>query len=454
MIPGELGGNYSSICRCYVKLGVPRENEEEYLNFCARVKNREDFVETLSYFGAKQVGGEIGNVKEAVAFRNMKVTEKPDILVFTIPLTPSKISGIDYASLPILVKNMLILHGVIDEKINRIDLWPRVETITDFYNESSFPREKMEEVKLSNIPQGESLLIRSESKKMPESWNLSKEGTIDRIVAKKKIEDPLPWIIFCCSLIIGCMALEAGYGLIKRIIPIILRRREFLIIIFLGAYFFEDAFSAIQINLLGFPSGKYDAKTISHDVESRTSIDLDSAVLCFSELDSLIFRQPWIWASSINDLIVIDKKTQEKRLDERLVAWIKRGGFLVVENVLDTTTLDNLTKEVFFRNNRDGIWSVIPPDHELMRSFHLLDSLLTCKGQLWRGFHYDGRLAILAIPFPFILSVLDNNPVDKCFAGSSREQFVRTFINILMVTLTTDYKKDQIHLPEILKRLR
>ena len=38
--------------------------------------------------------------------------------------------------------------------------------------------------------------------------------------------------------------------------------------------------------------------------------------------------------------------------------------------------------------------------------------------------------------------------------AGSPEKGYRAFINLLMVALTTDYKKDQVHLPEILKRLR
>ena len=41
-----------------------------------------------------------------------------------------------------------------------------------------------------------------------------------------------------------------------------------------------------------------------------------------------------------------------------------------------------------------------------------------------------------------------------CSGGPTGEQATRAFVNLLMVALATDYKKDQIHLPEILKRLR
>ena len=96
----------------------------------------------------------------------------------------------------------------------------------------------------------------------------------------------------------------------------------------------------------------------------------------------------------------------------------------------------------------------MPPDHELMRSFHLIDSLPACQGQVWRGFHYDGRLAVLAIPFSFVDTLFDKRRPSACLPAEGQERGVRTFIDLLMVALATDYKKDQSHLPEILKRLR
>ena len=89
-----------------------------------------------------------------------------------------------------------------------------------------------------------------------------------------------------------------------------------------------------------------------------------------------------------------------------------------------------------------------------MRSFHLLDSLPKCKGNVWMGYYYDDRIAVVASPYGFMQSLLDPLKQDECAAKVGREQSTRIFINLLMVALATDYKKDQIHLPEILKRLR
>ena len=132
-----------------------------------------------------------------------------------------------------------------------------------------------------------------------------------------------------------------------------------------------------------------------------------------------------------------------------LYAWIQRGGFLLVENYQDGSRLKQAIKDAL----PQGEWRIIPPDHEVMRSFHLLASLPQCRDMGWEGFHFDQRLAILLIPADF-LSALDGRSSSACFEKLSREQATKIFINIMMVALTTDYKKDQVHLPEILKRLR
>jgi hypothetical protein len=99
-------------------------------------------------------------------------------------------------------------------------------------------------------------------------------------------------------------------------------------------------------------------------------------------------------------------------------------------------------------------WMSMPPDHEFMRSFYLLNSLPTCKGRPWKIFSFDGRVVAIAAPYS-LLSSLQDQPVKwSCESNVTYEQQVRIFVNLLMMAFTTDYKRDQIHLPEILKRLR
>jgi hypothetical protein len=133
-----------------------------------------------------------------------------------------------------------------------------------------------------------------------------------------------------------------------------------------------------------------------------------------------------------------------------LTGWMQRGGFLVVENHNGSQAFKQAVLEAIPK----GAWKPIPPDHELMRSFHLLASLPQCENQVWEGFHFDQRIAMVLVPGDFLRFTLDEPGAGQCFGKFTHEQAVRVFINLMMVALATDYKKDQIHLPEILKRLR
>jgi hypothetical protein len=126
----------------------------------------------------------------------------------------------------------------------------------------------------------------------------------------------------------------------------------------------------------------------------------------------------------------------------------------VIQSELALFQLEKLTSDGFFSTVKSGVWKPIAPDHELMRSFYLLESLPTCQGSGWNEFRYDGRTAILAIPYRLTAILSDQGEVAKCENIKKSEQLTRVLVNLFMISLATDYKKDQIHLPEILKRLR
>lgn len=94
-----------------------------------------------------------------------------------------------------------------------------------------------------------------------------------------------------------------------------------------------------------------------------------------------------------------------------------------------------------------------------MKSYYLLDYLPVCedrKTHTWKGFYFDNRLAAISIPYNYlkmIISFYTESNFSLC-RGISQQLLNRSFINIMMMVLTTDYKNDQTHLPEILKRLK
>ncbi|RYZ59501.1 MAG: DUF4159 domain-containing protein [Proteobacteria bacterium] len=184
--------------------------------------------------------------------------------------------------------------------------------------------------------------------------------------------------------------------------------------------------------------------TVKRDVSGRTSIELMEQVKQNSQLNADSLSEPWLWVASP---AIIESLSRSERAE--LVSWLQRGGFLVVENYKNAGDFRNKIVEAM----PQGQWKLIPPDHELMRSFHLLASLPQCGDIGWEGFQFDQRLAVLLIPGDFI-EALTAARSSTCFPNLTSEQASKIFINLMMVVLTTDYKKDQVHLPEILKRLR
>jgi len=215
------------------------------------------------------------------------------------------------------------------------------------------------------------------------------------------------------------------------------------------------ALAQVQIDVLRGGGGAGGAAPTSfaelaREVAQRTSIEVAQRPAVWEGLDEVSLAEPWLW---VDDLRSISGPGGSLRPD--IVFWLKRGGLLIIEGVASPEELARLTTLPFQHDPVRPEWQPIPPDHELMRSFYLLDALPTCQNIVWRGFNFDARMAILAIPYRFLSTVQDVRvAIPGCPNVPERERSTRLFVNLLMVALATDYKKDQIHLPEILKRLR
>jgi hypothetical protein len=213
----------------------------------------------------------------------------------------------------------------------------------------------------------------------------------------------------------------------------------------------QKAEAKVEFNLVGYADGPVSLATLAREVSHRTSIELDTKPNSYNQVQTDTLGEPWIF---VRDPMLLTGGGNGGALRADVALWLKRGGFLVIEAPLADTQLAALTEKLMLGDAKGIGWLPLPPDHELMRSFYLIDALPSCNGQIWRGFEYDGRLAILAVPYGFLSSVKDRATAPNCANPPDQERSVRIFVNLVMVALATDYKKDQIHLPEILKRLR
>src|SRR5690606_28498147 len=143
-----------------------------------------------------------------------------------------------------------------------------------------------------------------------------------------------------------------------------------------------EAKAEITINLLNYDLFEAEVGQLAREVSRRTSIDLGPKPVVHPRFDNKAREQGWIWFKGPL------AKTRPSEFKRDMVAWLRRGGFLVVDHYGTLAELQDLTSSLNVESQGSG-WHPIPPDHELMRSFHLLDSLPVCDGRVWQGFQFD-----------------------------------------------------------------
>lgn len=450
LFPLAIEADYNELCLCYARLLASKSDTLAEPTFCQNVTSRSQWVGLLGSLGAKQVGGAVGEARGALAFHQTDDASGTQVLAFTVPLVPLKSTGISHADLPIIVKDLLSWQGLLESQgqVQRGN-WPRIDDIAqDIWapQASADDATQLLSFKQTNVPMGESFLSEADTAILPPRWTAQMDWNVKQLPAKKDHEDPLPWIKIAGWVLVAVTLVEALFGLGRRLWRIMARRPEVLTLVLGVILYSQNVFARVEFNLVGYRSADFSITNLAREVSQRTSIELTTRPSAFPKVTDQALLDPWLWVRDLS--LVTDASGQ---LLPAVAFWMKRGGFLVIESPTPSPQLSRLTQDVI---GRDGKWLPLPPDHELMRSFYLLDALPDCNGEIWRGFSFDGRLAILSVPYGFLETLLDKATPSTCAHPPDQERAARIFVNLTMVALATDYKKDQIHLPEILKRLR
>ena len=414
LTPESLKSSFKELCHC---IGYHTDKNVSYSKlpvFCEDIMVRDQYIEILRAQGGKQLGGSIGSLKSSLAWSFKDAGTK--LLATTMPLKPSRMTGITYSNMPIILKFILEYLGFspVDSSSSELDLG---------------------QLTVDNVPVGESQMKFLDSEQLPNLIHLSnanQEILLDQQKENRNIEPIREFVVWALLIL---LLIEAIYYLRKSFLS------SAVVLLFLASY--SQSADAVSLSKLGSPYSPKLAKFLKNEVEGRTSISFDESIKSFPRISSKSLKEPWLWSSNLSSL-----RSGSPSFNEDLRLWLRRGGFLIIEGDFKESELSSLTSEM-----EGGSWKVVAPDHEIMVSFHLLNSLPECNGNVWKYYSIDNRMAVLNIPYGFLSSILRNKP--SCVSlDNYREQSVRIFINILMVALTTDYKKDQVHLPEILKRLR
>ena len=441
-----------NICWCYHRLLLSPSNTSKMPPYCQEIYDPASYAEVMRSIGARQIGGEAGGMGDALAWEGEDDARILKVMAFSVALKPGQNSSLSHGSFPLLIKSLLELEGIA-KGTGQPGLWPRytdLSSLTAWKLATKGPRTEKQRIPGSNVPEAESAMKLAPEALFPPQWPGKTKPSPQHPQQQTDDFDPVPSIY--------ALAMISLLAILAEIIFSARRRRPFnnqlpkalLYCLAHSALMARSARAEISLNLRGFGS---QSQIMVHDialqVSKRTSLSISKDVVLSDKSDPDQFEKGWIWSSGLLGL-----DTEHGVLRAQMASWIRRGGFLVLESAPDYKALAKLTHKGFDLLDRPGRWRPIPPDHELMRSFYLIDALPDCEGLVWYGYEYDRRLAILAIPYPFLikLSAAGKDPA-ICGKILPREKQIRLFVNILMIALTTDYKKDQIHMREILKRL-
>ncbi len=438
LYPSRQNQGRDSICACFVRLLDNRQTEIP--SYC-RQNNTPDLLgSSLSSIGGKQILGSLADKSGALAYRLEKSDGSGVVLGFLHSLIPQ--APLSRSLLPKALA--LILGGGDLSAKPKLGTWLRLDHIKSAKADLS-----PIDLKRSNIPLGESLMEERRGLDALRLYQLDSEmgngsSSISDFSLSEK--ESIKLIRFFFLVLALSMLLEILYSC-----------RSWLAALLTFLFFFLNLGSDLaHANQIHFYQGDPTLKelhfsNLKADVEKRTSLNLEA--VASKESSKSFLGKPLFWLGSMQAAVSLTSNL----VSSDLAAWLNRGGLLVVQDEgVSTERLDNWVTAVFKtplseRKQHSG-FKPIGPDHELLRSFHLMEVLPSCASANWLSYEIEGRLAILIIPYQ-ILRVLSDGGYTLPGCTLSREVSVRAFINILMVALTTDYKKDQLQLREILKRL-
>jgi len=193
-------------------------------------------------------------------------------------------------------------------------------------------------------------------------------------------------------------------------------------------------------------------------VARRTSIEINREPLQIRLSDPNLYRYPFIYMAGNEKF----EPFSQKKL-HRLRDYLSYGGFILID---DNSAEANSKFDVSVREMIEALFPQVPlqkisRDHSIFRSFYLINRVIgrTEINPYLEGINIKGRTVL----------IYSSNDLGGAWArdklgqwtyniigggGSQRQLTIRLGVNIVMYALTLDYKKDMVHLPTILERLR
>ncbi len=205
-----------------------------------------------------------------------------------------------------------------------------------------------------------------------------------------------------------------------------------------------------------FEPYKSSIKRLAYYIVSRTSVNLSKRKKLIKLDDKNLFYYPFLYMTGAYDFKPFSKKDIT-----RLKRYLDYGGTLFIDDAAGRSKsgFDRGVQRLIKRLYPDREFERLDEDHTVFRSFYLLSRI-------------PGRKLIS--PYLFGINIGDVTPIiysrndlggafagddyggweNNCVPGGERqrEMSFRLGINIVLYSLTVNYKKDQVHIPFILQR--
>ena len=245
-------------------------------------------------------------------------------------------------------------------------------------------------------------------------------------------------------------------------------RKQFFIII-LSIFLFGSVnvsgagYSSLTIPRILYKGGSDDARpealrSLLAQVARRTSIEVNREPILLKLSDPNLFKHPFIYFGGDEAF----EPFEESDL-KILRKYLSYGGFLFIDDnsAVADSAFDRSVRRMIARVFPQTPLRNIPRDHSVFRSFYLLNSVsgrAIIKSYL-EGISLKGRTVLMYSvndqAGAWSRNKLGDWNYDLVAGGYRQRQLsIRLGINIILYALTLDYKKDMVHLPIILERLR
>ena len=243
--------------------------------------------------------------------------------------------------------------------------------------------------------------------------------------------------------------------------------RKYLFILGLAFLFVADIakadYSSLALPRIVYKGGNDNARpealrSLLAQIARRTSVEVNREPIVLKLSDPNLFKYPFIYVGG-------DKAFEPFPESELKILrkYLSYGGFLFIDDnsaELDSG-FDQSVRKMVAKLFPQMPLKDIPRDHSVFRSFYLLNTVsgrAIIKSHL-EGISLKGRTVLIYSANDQAGAWSRNKLGDwnyDILAGGYRQRqlSIRLGVNIVLYALTLDYKKDMVHLPIILERLR